>query len=252
MDGTTAGVVAFCCLFTAAAGGALLHARIPAAVLAGPVGATLRRSTWIVAVMASIMLATLTVYLKSTFDAADRDVRTLAFEIIELDHAMRRLGPQADPARAVLFRYTARTMKDIWPETPQALLPADTHADQLFAELDNGIARLSSDDPAARERIDAVRAELRDVSHARWEVELRDGRWISPLTEALLLLWLTLTFGGLGLSTERSPVALAVLGTCAAALASAVFLAVEYSDPYQGTIVVSSEPLRDALFLLSD
>jgi hypothetical protein len=35
-------------------------------------------------------------------------------------------------------------------------------------------------------------------------------------------------------------------------LSSAVFLAVEYADPFEGVIIVSSEPMRNALFSLSD
>ena len=87
---------------------------------------------------------------------------------------------------------------------------------------------------------------------ARWKVAERAGRSVSPWMLAILLFWLMLTFASAGFSVSRSPTTLTILGLGALALAGAMFLVVEYADPYEGVIVVSSEPVSNALFALSD
>jgi hypothetical protein len=152
----------------------------------------------------------------------------------------------------VLFRYAARTTKDVWPGTQPRLGPNDTHASRIFGELETAVAAITPTDERARDQLVAIRQLVRDVGRARWTLDERAGRALSPWLVSLVVLWMMVTFGLLGLSTGRSWFALGILTVCALSIASAVFLAVEYADPYQGIIIVSSEPMRDALFSLSD
>ncbi len=252
MNGTVAGFVAFACLFSAALVGALVKESLPSFILTTPVLGLIRRAVAVVTIMAAIMLAATTVYLKTNFDTANRDVRAFSFQIIDLDHTLRRIGPNGEPARALLYRFAARTMKDVWPGSKPRLGPDDLHAATIYIQLESAVTDLVATDEQGRELNRYARELLRDVGRARWTLDERTGRIISSWTLVILVLWFTLTFGGLGLSAQRSRVALMVLGVFAAALASAVFLAVEYADPYEGVIIVSSEPMRNALFAISD
>ena len=252
MSGPAAGVIAFLCLFSAAIVGAVIQARLPAMAARGQANGAIRRGVWMIAIMAGIMLAAMTVYLKFHFDTANRDVRAFSFQIVDLDSGLRRMGPQAEPARALLFRYAARTMKDVWPESQPRLGPDDTHASRLYTDLETAIARMQPLVEQDRSQLSSIRQLMREVGRARWTLDERAGRALSPWTVTILVLWLMVTFGTLGMSTERSRLALGMLAVCALALAGAVFLAVEYADPYQGVIMVSGEPMRDALFSLSD
>ncbi len=252
MNGLSAGVISFICLFGAALCGVAAQRRFPVLVERGHAQSAVQRGVWIVAIMAGILLSAMTVYLKTHFDTADRDVRAFSFQIVDLDNALRRLGPPGDASRALLFRYAARTMKDVWPDTKVRLGPDDSHATRLYAELESSIARISIGGAVNSDQISHVRQLLVDVGRGRWTLDERSGRSLSPWMVSLLVLWLMVTFGSLGMSSPRSRIALAGLGICAAVLSSAVFLAVEYADPYEGVIIVSSEPMRNALFSLSD
>ena len=252
MNGPTAGVVTFACLFFAALTGTVAVRQAGMALVSEPIQVVVRRSVWIVTIMAAIMLAALTVYMKTHFDTANRDVRALSFQIIDLDHALRRIGPAAEPARALLFRYAARTMKDVWPQSAPRLWPNDTHASTLFSALEASVAEINVTDERGRELLRTARDQVRDVGRGRWTLDERTGRSLSPWTVSVLVLWFMVTFAGLGLSSQRSRLALGALAVCAAVLSSAVFLAVEYADPYEGVIIVSSEPMRNALFAISD
>ncbi len=252
MDGPTAGVFVFACLASAASVGAVAHARMPNGLLTGQAALVIRRGVWLIALMAAIMLAGFTLYLRTHFDTASRDVRAFSYQLIDIDRTLRRIGPEAEPARALLFRFAARTMKDVWPASEPRLGPDDTHASLLFGELEAAVIRLVGTTPAQRDQVAVVRRQLQELRSSRWTLDTQSGRLFSPWLLGIVVLWLMLTFGSFGLATNRSHLALGVLFICAAALSSAVFLAVEYADPYRGTIIVSSEPVRNALFTLSD
>ncbi len=252
MNGPTAGMVTFACLFLSSIAGGIAVQRAERLRLGEPTLHVIGRSIWIVTILAAIMLAALTVYLKTHFDSANRDVRGFSFQIIDLDHTLRRMGNPAAPTRSLLFRYAARTMKDVWPQAQPRLGPQDTHADVLFNALESAVVELPAETERDRDLRRTARDQVRDVGRARWVLDERTGRSLSPWTVTILVIWFMITFAGLGLSSRRSRVALGALAVCAAVLGSAVFLAVEYADPYQGVIIVSSEPMRDALFAISN
>src|SRR5271170_2039427 len=93
MDGPAIGLVAFACLFSATVAGVLVHARLPRAELSLQGQTVIRRGVGLVAVMAALLLVLLTVYLKTHFDGAVRDVRHFSAELGDLDHALRQAGP---------------------------------------------------------------------------------------------------------------------------------------------------------------
>ncbi len=252
MDGPATGVAVFAFLFSSAMAGVLAHARLPGMVMTTRTAGLLRGGGGILAGMAGTMLVLLTLSVKRDFDTADRNVRHFAAEITDLDHTLRRAGPVAIPAREILFRYAARTMKDVWPTSNPRLGPDDAQAKRLLSQLEDAVAALRSTDPTLSEVETQAHTELSVVADARWNMEERTSRTISPWMLAILVFWLMLTFASLGLLAPRTPLALPIFGLGALALAGAVFLVVEYADPYEGIIAVSSEPMQNALFALSE
>jgi hypothetical protein len=108
MDGPTTGALVFGCLFAAGLGGMYLRDHLPESSLGQGTVVLLRRMVTALTLMAAVMLGFTTVSMKSSFDAADRDVRHLSVQITELDRALRRIGPEAAPIRDLLFRYAGR------------------------------------------------------------------------------------------------------------------------------------------------
>jgi len=69
---------------------------------------------------------------------------------------------------------------------------------------------------------------------------------------AVLVFWMMLTFASLGFAAPRSNVMAGVLVLGALSIGGAVFLLEEYDDPFSGVIVISSEPVENALFTMTD
>ena len=73
-------------------------------------------------VMTALVLGLMLNSAKNTFETNNRDIRTLATELILLDRAMRALGPEAEDARRDLVEYVQTSLKaaNILEEDPQA------------------------------------------------------------------------------------------------------------------------------------
>jgi hypothetical protein len=63
----------------------------------------------------------------------------------------------------------------------------------------------------------------------------------------VLVLWLTLLFVSFGLFAPRNALAVIVLFICAFSMSAAIFLVLEMNRPLDGSIKVSSAPMRKAL-----
>jgi hypothetical protein len=251
MDGleTAAGVTV--CLISSAMAGVLAQARLPAGQLARGSIEILRRGVGIIAVMAGLLLVLLVIYLKTGFDNAGDAVQHFAAEATELDTALRQAGPAAAPARTLLFRYTARTMKDIWPDSTPTLGPNNTQSARLLSELEDSVLALHDDDPARQNAGQMAREAMQAMIQTRWTLAERANTQVSPWLIGILLFWLMLSFTTLGLWAPRTKLVLSGLFLCALGMGGAMFLVVEYAGPFDGLIIVSAAPLQTALFALS-
>ena len=252
MDGPTTGSLVFCALFLSGVGGLLLQARMPQSTLTPEALAWIRRGVTLISVMAAVTFALATVTVKTTFDKADRDVKHLAGQLIELDRTLRRMGPDAVPAREFLFRYANRIAKDTWPERNARLPVGPVPAGDLREQLRGMIDALPTNDPNRRVAIAEARVLLQDIAATRLNIFETTGPATPSWLESTLILWVMLAFGSLGLTAPRSPVVVGSLLLLASVLGSGAFLMQEYQDPFKGVIVISSAPMENALFTMTE
>jgi hypothetical protein len=67
---------------------------------------------------AALVLGLVTTSAKASFDAIDNDIRGYASQIIQFDRLLREYGPEAEPAREMMRRYTAAAIATTWTEEP--------------------------------------------------------------------------------------------------------------------------------------
>jgi hypothetical protein len=252
MDGPGVGIGVFVFLFGSALAGVLAHARMPPGILTSRATLVIGRGVTVITMLAVLLLALMTVYVKTQFDVADRDVRHFSAQLTELDHELRQLGPEAEPARVLLFGYGARTLKDIWPEAQPRLGPDGARPAELLHRLEDSIDALRTGEPARQELAARAHQSVRTLIDTRWNLDPQPGSLLSPWLTAILVFWLMLSFAAFGLVAPRTRLTLAALSLCAAALAAGVFLLVDYASAFGGVIFVSSEPLQNALFTMTD
>jgi len=251
MDGPGIGFAAFAVLFGSALAGVMAHARLPAAVLSMQTRTTIGRGVTMVAVLAALLLSLMTVYVVRQFNSARDDVVRLSSRLVELDHVLRQVGPAAAPARQLLFRYGARTLKEVWPEAEPRLGVDGADSTQLMNQLEDAVSVLHPGAAEAAAAAARAREMVQALAGVSWTLSPDPPPILSPWVTLMLLFWMMLAFAGWGLLAPRTKLALGSLSLCAAAAAGGLFVMADYSSAFGGLILISSEPLQNALFVMA-
>jgi hypothetical protein len=214
----------------------------------------------ILVTMTALVLGLLTSSAKISFDEFGGHLRAYGIDLIELDQRMREYGDEAEPIRSQLRAYVAAAIADTWPTEPRPTGDYPVHIkrfragsiegeslSRMLAEIDNAIRRLEPPDKFHQQVAELLRARIRDALELRWRlIETADPTVSWPLL-AIMTSWLMIAFAVFGLSSPRNRVVYATVVLCAVSISSAVFTILELDTPLDGWIVVSSQPLRDAL-----
>jgi hypothetical protein len=171
--------------------------------------------------------------------------------MVELDHVLRGTGPEAAPARELLFRYGVRTLKDVWPEAEPRLPGDGTEPLQLLTQLEDAVMALHPGAPEQQAASSRARQLVQTLVDSAWNLDSNQNSLLSPWLTMMLVFWLMLAFAGWGLIAPRTKLAAASLSLCAAAAAGGIFVLVDYASAFAGLIMISSEPLQNALFVMA-
>jgi uncharacterized membrane protein YuzA (DUF378 family) len=208
----------------------------------------------------ALVLGLLTSSVKTAFDEYGARMKGYAVAIIELDQRLREFGVDGDPARSLMRQYVAGAIADTWPDErkPAGEYPAhlahsgpdgaeSEELGTLLLKADKIIRNFAPSDDFRRQLADILRARITQIAELRWRLIETAAPTISWPLMGLMTSWLVMIFAVFGLSSPRNRVVYATVILCAFSISSAVFMILELDGPLDGWIVVSSEPLRDAL-----
>jgi len=242
------GLIVFACTFGGALVGMRLRAVLPDHHLSEETRETVKAGIGLIATMTALVLGIVTGSAKNTFDAMDSAVKTVSADLIALDRALLRYGPEATGLREALKKGVTERMEQIWPAHQLYPRVPDLSAKPAGIELLGGqIQRL---EPKTQEQraLQARAVELAEtLMQMRWLI-FENMRTSVPVPFLVILcFWLTVTFASFGLFSPRNATVNAALFLSAVSVAGAVFLVLEMNGPFEGLIRVSSDPIRYAL-----
>ena len=89
---------------------------------------------------------------------------------------------------------------------------------------------------------------LQELGQTRWLLAAQQESRAVPLPFLMILIfWLTVLFASFGLFSPPNATVVGVLFVCALSVAGAIFLVLELGRPFEGTLQLSSAPMRHAL-----
>jgi hypothetical protein len=86
-----------------------------------------------------------------------------------------------------------------------------------------------------------------DIAQMRWLIFAQKGSSIPTPFLVVMVCWLTLILATFSLFAPSNATVFSTLLVCALAVSSAIFLILELDRPFDGTIQISSSPVRSAL-----
>ena len=183
------------------------------------------------------------------YSTQQTELQTLAARALEFDLEMRQYGPAAEEARSILRTDLVWAHEQFWgDDTSRAAAYEASY--KAMGNLNKFLDGLEPKTPAQTSLLAAARANYAFIGEQRLLMSLQAATPIPwPLIYAVTF-WASLLFASMGLLSKLSPMSVAMLVLGSASIGLAIFLILEFSQPYISTIRVSPAPLEQAILQL--
>jgi hypothetical protein len=209
-------------------------------------------SMGVVGTLTALVLGLLIATASSSFNTENQEVILIAANVIQMDHLLRRYGPEAEGLRDLLRRHTAMKIQDLFPEgTTKLPNLRNPRTVALLEELQDRLVALDSSNANQRWLQSQALQHVSAIEGARWLLVEQNTIGIAVPLLVLVVLWLTILFLSFGLFAPRNATAIMTLFLCALAVAGAIEMTLELNAPFRGIIRISSKPMKDALDQIS-
>jgi len=240
------GWVVFALVFGSALLAMFLHSALPEHHLSADSKDVVKLGIAVIATMSALVLSLLIASAKSAFDTRSNQLVQASADIILLDRALARYGPETKEARSLLRHSVAATLERFWPARGTGSIAVDPRASPVEALYDK-IDELSPQSDAQRSLRSQALTMAVDLGHTRLLLFENMGSSIPVAFLVVLVFWLCIIFASFGLFAPRNATVIAVLCVCALSVSGAIFLILELDRSFEGLLQVSGAPLRAAL-----
>ena len=240
------GWIVFALVFGSALLAMFVHRLLPEEHLSSDSKDVVKLGIALIATMSALVLSLLVASAKSAFDTRSNQLTQASADMIMLDRALARYGPETKDARALLQRSVAETIDRFWPAEGTKRIeidPGNSAIEALFDKIDG----LTPQDDGRRALRSQAETMALDVGRTRLLVFEHLGASIPVPFLVVLVFWLCIIFASFGLFAPRNATVVAVLCVCGLSVAGAIFLILELDRSFEGLLQVSGAPLRAAL-----
>lgn len=249
MSPTILSIIVFAFVFGGTLGGMLLRTILPGHHLDTESKDTVKVGIGLIATMTALVLGLVTASAKSSFDSMNTAVKQAALNILALDRALARYGPETGEIRKNIQEALGVRIEQIWGQgLPKRadMDPTHVRTGQTAETLAEAIQDLKPRDESQRTAQSRAQDLIEAVLQARWFIAAGGDTSVPVPFLLVLVFWLTITFASFGVFAPRNPTVLVVLFVCALSVSSALFLVLEMDAPFDGLIKASADPLRYA------
>ena len=248
MNPIAIGAIVFICTFGGAMVAMYASSRLPDQRLSPASIAVIRLAMAFVVALATLVISLMISSARSSFVTKDAEYRRGAADIILLDRALARYGPETKNARELLRGVAETKLREFWPEDSaprEQSRPIEIGTG--IEQIEDALRALEPKDNAQRSlqtRALQISAEIEQLTSFLATQNSSAIRW---QTLAILVFWLTIIFVSFGYSAPRNATVIVTFFVCGLSIAGAMYLLVQLDEPYSGYIKVSSAPWRAAI-----
>ena len=180
------------------------------------------------------------------------ELQTLAAHYLQLDRALAKYGPETKPMRIRIKDSLTRNYELFWgggDADPQMLTVAAAIA--AMQPLDDYLELLDANTPAQKQAVSTAAAQFGQIKQIRLMMSLQLANPFSGPLLLTVVAWSLFLFCGFGLLSQINATTLAALGFGSFAVASAIFLILELSQPYTGLFRTSPAALTQTIEALN-
>jgi len=240
------GWIVFALVFGSALLAMFVHSLLPEEHLSSDSKDVVKLGIALIATMSALVLSLLVASAKSAFDTRSNQLTEASADMIMLDRALARYGPETQEARALLERSVVVTLERFWPTQGKGSIVVDPRINPVEALYDK-IEALTPQSDVQRSMQSQALTLAAAVGRTRLLLFEHLGASIPVPFLVVLVFWLCIIFASFGLFAPRNATVIAALCVSALSVAGAIFLILELDRSFEGLLQVSSAPLRAAL-----
>jgi hypothetical protein len=188
------------------------------------------------------------------YASQDTAIQTLASKVLKLDLALEDFGPETKPERTDLRERLEKTIAQVWgSHTSNANFEADNLAIavKFMRDPEKVLGHLHPETEEQKQALATAKSTLDTIEQSRLQMSFA---LTAPVAYPVILTvvgWVFFLFCGFGLMSKGGPMPVVGLVVAAVAVASAVLLILDLSNPYLGAIRASPAPLEQALAIMA-
>ncbi len=195
----------------------------------------------IIALVAMLLALVLGLLIWSTygaFIAQNAESQSLGPLILKLDFALEQYGPEAERGRDLLRAAVVRARDRFWGSRAVGVTPYA----QLRADLHDIMSFFASLEPATDEQKQLITTAMPNFMQVVETTLLMTRRLANPAPKLVLIVvvgWAALLFMSFALLGGFNGLSVAIEALGSIAVASAIYLILEFSQPYSGLLRIS-------------
>ena len=180
-------------------------------------------------------------------------IQTLASKVLQLDLALEDYGPDAKSERLALRDRLGKTINQVWgtKESDANFAAHDfAAAIRFLRDSEKALERLQPSTDEQKQAVAAAKSAVESIGQSRLQMSFA---LTAPVSYPLLLIvvgWVFFLFCGFGLMSRGGAMPVIVLAVGAVAVATAVLLILDLSNPYLGLFRASPAPLEEVLAVM--
>jgi hypothetical protein len=191
--------------------------------------------TGLLGLLLALVLGTLIGSSYTLYATQKSEMETLSARALQLDAALEVYGPEAAPGREGLRKAIRHSYEAIWGGETADLKDLSVKSAVVQSKiLDQFLMSLTPKTDAQKQVLSTANIAAGQIAQTRILMMLQLAGGISWPLLAVVVCWSLLLFCGYGLVSPMNATVLTTLALGAIAVASAVFLIVELSQPYAG------------------
>ena len=233
--------------FASSMAGLLIQLALPAQILTDSRGA-IGGIVGLITLLLALVLGLLVWASYGVFSTQISEAQTLGPSVLELDLALKRYGPEAAAGRAGLKAAIIRSRERFFGQghaKPIAFTFADSHnAMEATASFFNALSPTTDEQ---RELLTTAKTLRTSIVQTQL---LMSRQLDNPLPQILLVAvvcWSALLFLGHGLMANFNAVTVVVEALGAISVSSAIFLILEFSEPYSGVYKIQPRGIDEVI-----
>ena len=204
--------------------------------------------TGLLGLLLALVLGTLVGSSYTLYATQKSELETLAARTLQLDSALEAYGPETKPARDGLHNTVKQSFDKIWGGATADL--NDMNINSVVAGsklLDGFLLSLTPKTDAQKQLLATANLAAGQIAQTRVLMMLQLAGGISWPMIAIVVCWSLLLFCGYGLVSPVNATVITTLALGAIAVASAIFLIIELSQPYGGLFRIPPGGLIEAI-----